>query len=946
MSKREKSHVHTPDQFQHPVFGLCQREPGRLAIRWRDEVRAEAKEKLLAELELTRASAAETEPPLMRVNQTDGFSWVQSRKNSEITADTILQLESNDFVQWVAAAYRAVKSEPGVPAFFCVNPERVYVRRSAIESLGGVEALRAAAGYQVESRDRVPGHVTLRILKPSLSTGENAIETVQQITAALSERSIPAAALAARYENIPYVSPQCHHAVAEVKTAVHTAHTPTGYCEPPITEFTPNDPSFGTQWGLQRINAPRGWEIARGSPAVTVAVIDEGVELGHPDLDLHPQSWNASTDTPDGGPTGNHGTACAGIIGARLDNTLGVAGVAGGARVMAIATATWADADIAEGLYFAADQGAKVVSMSFGVYPSWLMWDFDLIRDALQYATNKGLVLVAASGNENLPVSRFPGSDARVITVGGSNRSDERKRVSDSSSETFWGACFGTDLDVVAPCLEIPTTDRLAGSGYALGDYFDRFNGTSAATPHVAGLAALILSLRPGLTNVEVRNLIESTCDKISPALYSYGNVGHKASGTWNDEVGYGRINVERALLAACALQRGTTHECDGCGGECIEPVPAECMAPAPVPWLPFDRCMYFYETRSFDIGRIDLKVSYEHCLRLLGRQQGPLLYTTTLLPGEQVKLYQYDRFRRVRAETDRVSVHSSFRQTVSALSQSRRTTSASSYSDTLRKTRSASDVSVSVGGGLAGFLGAPSGGVDQSQSAETTVASGSAASFVGEQFTQFAITASQSLEAERSIVVSTFEEAENRSATERVFKNANDCYAVTYYIRRVLEVYEASTRVVSIEWKQDGSNNAAFRSVNDLAGVGGDVRNMIETALRVGPRIGETRRDHRFITIPTDGTIAETELAYCSSCEPMREAGMRMELEQKRLETRTLCLQTDAFAQELELGDGVRRAAALAAFRVSANGVFRPQTDMHTLAAPAIPAIAGGNGS
>ena len=127
---------------------------------------------------------------------------------------------------------------------------------------------------------------------------------------------------------------------------------------------------------------------------------------------------------------------------------------------MAIATATWADIDVAEGLYFAADHGARVVSMSFGVYPFWMAWDFDLIRDALQHAQDRGLVLVAASGNEDWNQSRFPGSDARTLCVGGSNRSDERKRVGDSSSEAWWGASYGPDVDVVAPCLEIPTTDR------------------------------------------------------------------------------------------------------------------------------------------------------------------------------------------------------------------------------------------------------------------------------------------------------------------------------------------------------------------------------------------------------------------------------------------------------------------------------------------------------
>ncbi len=286
---------------------------------------------------------------------------------------------------------------------------------------------------------------------------------------------------------------------------------------------------FGMQWGLQRTNVPRAWEIARGSAAITVAVIDEGVQLDHADLNLHPQSWNASSDTPDGSPTGNHGTACAGIIGASLDNGQGVAGAAGGVRIMAIATATWADVDIAEGLYFAADNGARVVSMSFGVYASWNTWDFSLIQDALQYAHSKGLLLVAASGNEDQAQARFPGSDARTLCVGGSNRSDERKRIGDTSSENWWGASWGPDVDVVAPCLEMPTTDRLGAFGYAAGDYYDHFNGTSSATPLVSGIAALLFSSRPSLTNVDARRLIESTCDKISPATLRLRERRHQA---------------------------------------------------------------------------------------------------------------------------------------------------------------------------------------------------------------------------------------------------------------------------------------------------------------------------------------------------------------------------------------------------------------------------------
>ncbi len=322
-----------------------------------------------------------------------------------------------------------------------------------------------------------------------------------------------------------------------------------------------------------------------------------------------------------------------------------------------------------------------------------------------------------------------------------------------------------------------------------------------------------------------MRRLIESSCEKISPAIYTYSNVGSKPSGTWNEEVGYGRVNAERALLAACATAAGEEGDCSGCGRDCIEPTPNECRGPEPVPWLRYDRCLFFYEVREFAVDpnqdrRIRLRVTYEHCLSLQGRQQGPLLYTTTLLPGEEVKLYEYDRFRRVRSGTERVSVHTSFRQTVSALSQNRRTTRTSAYFDTLTDIRTHADTSVAAGGGLAGFLGLPTVKSEFETDTESTIASGGSVSNVSDQFTQFAITASQSTEAERSVVVSRFEDEEHRSATARVIKNMNYCFAVTYFVRRVNEVYEASTRVESnrvANWRQpmalrEGSRGVAGR--------------------------------------------------------------------------------------------------------------------------------------
>jgi hypothetical protein len=834
-----------PAVFTHPSAGELTRDPRRIAVRWHLGADDAARE-LLLERHGLESIRADEQRPAVTVNRTEGLWWARSVKDDALSDDALAALAGDPLVDWVSPGYGTED------ALVAINPTRFYAPEQVSPPAGTTP--------DRERTSQLPGLVALVVERP----GASALTLAAEVEGA-------------RVESVPYLSPLCC-----------TGCSPAG-----DAPFEPDDPLFTTQWGLERVGAQRAWAITRGDPSVTIAVLDQGVELGHPDLDLHPRSWNASTDTPDGSPTGDHGTACAGIAAARLDNGQGVAGLGGGARVMAIATATWADADIAEGLYFAADNGARVVSMSFGVYPSWNMWDFDLIRDALQYAYDKGLVLVAASGNEDGPECRFPGSDARVITVGGLNRADERKRVGDSSSEPFWGACFGPDVDVVAPCLEMATTDRLGGAGYVSGDYFDRFNGTSSATPLVAGLAALILSRCPDATNVDVRRAIETTCEKVSPGgIYAYAAVAGRPNGTWNEEVGHGLVDAEAALRAACARER---EACD------------ECRAPAPLPWLDPHRCMLFYEARTFDLSRqenrkLQLQFTYEHCLRLIGRVQGGLLYTLTLLPGEEVRLYEYDRYRRVRSEEQRMSVHTSFRQTLSALSQSRLSTSASAYTETLARVRTQADASVSAGGGLAGFFGLPSGSSSFGVATDTSVISGSSTHVVSDQFAQQAVTAAQSTDAERSVVVSRFEDAEHASTTSRTLRNENPCYAVTYFVRRVNEVYETSSRLLSIEWRL---GDGPLHALDDLGDAPAEIQRFLkEFAVRL-PRPGDIVRNPREITLPTDGTLYEAELAHCSACDPMREARLELALEHERQLVRRAALEADLLALEVQRRGG-----------------------------------------
>jgi subtilisin family serine protease len=519
-----------PSTLEHPAAGTSNLDPERLAVRWAAGADTTAKQSIIDRLGLIPAAVAAADSrPAIQVNRTDALWWLQRGDGAAIDAGIINELNGSELVEWVSPGYRAAPgiagdAGGGAPTLFAVNPTRVWVRQDALAAMAGAPTLRPF-GVEAARPSRIPGYAVVPVQEGIAHVAAG------HLAAAVADRG--GAERSVRLETVPFYSPT-------------TTRTMSG----PAT-FAPDDPLFNQQWSLRCTEVPAAWDIARGDPSIVVAVLDEGVELGHPDLDLYPDSWNASTDTPDGGPVGNHGTACAGIVAARTDNATGVAGIAGGCRVMAIATATWADVDIAEGLYFAADNGARVVSMSFGVYPEWNAWDFDLIRDALQHAYDQGILLVAAAGNEDGPVARFPGSDSRTLCVGGSNRSDERKRTNDSSVEPFWGASYGPDVDVVAPCVEISTTDRLGADGYDVGDYYGGFNGTSSATPLVAGLGALLLSARHDLDNVSVRHIIESTCDQVSPALYAYRNVPHKPSGPWHEETGYGRINAARAVQAA-----------------------------------------------------------------------------------------------------------------------------------------------------------------------------------------------------------------------------------------------------------------------------------------------------------------------------------------------------------------------------------------------------------
>jgi hypothetical protein len=162
-------------------------------------------------------------------------------------------------------------------------------------------------------------------------------ELTDDRTQGIRDKTGGATAAGIKFENIPYISPTATCSSCAGTTG-HRTPGKGGRCAPTIANLIPNDTFFPKQWGLQRINAPRAWPITESDPNIVIAVLDQGVELGHPDLNLWPISYSTVTHLFDGSPVGNHGTACAGIISSRIENATGAAGLAGKCKVMAIAT--------------------------------------------------------------------------------------------------------------------------------------------------------------------------------------------------------------------------------------------------------------------------------------------------------------------------------------------------------------------------------------------------------------------------------------------------------------------------------------------------------------------------------------------------------------------------------------------------------------------------------
>jgi subtilisin family serine protease len=302
-----------------------------------------------------------------------------------------------------------------------------------------------------------------------------------------------------------------------------------------------------TAWSHARIGVAEAWAITKGSKDITIAVLDEGVDTTHPALkpavvaERDFIGGNGASAMPGGDDA--HGTACSGVA---LSRDATYAGIAPRCSLIAARIAmddgsgNWIieDWSTADAIDWAWRQGADVLSNSWGGGAPSDSISRAFARARTQGRGGRGAVVVIAAGNAQSPID-FPGNLPGYVTVGASTPADERKTRTSSDGETWWGSNFGATMTLLAPGVFIWTTDIVGAAGYGRGNFTKTFNGTSSATPAVAGAAALMLSANLELSASVVRDLLGKTARKL------------KGQKTWTPELGWGRLDVGKAVAAA-----------------------------------------------------------------------------------------------------------------------------------------------------------------------------------------------------------------------------------------------------------------------------------------------------------------------------------------------------------------------------------------------------------
>lgn len=290
-----------------------------------------------------------------------------------------------------------------------------------------------------------------------------------------------------------------------------------------------NDTYVNDQWYLSKIKVYDSWNISTGSSSVKVGVIDNGVDATHNDIGIGTDNYsniNISggydfiSNTTYSPPVGSHGTMCAGIIGAKTNNSIGISGICGGNNSAGIEMVSYrtdySAAMVISSINHAIGNGVKVLNMSLeGPYNYYL-------SNAMDIAHNNGISMVCSTGNSGISSIAFPASHQYSIAVGSSGGEDSRSFFSN----------YGPGIDIVAPGENIKST--------SLNNSYSTSSGTSFSTSQVTGTIALMLSVNPSLTPIEIRNILHDTAYK--KPTYSFDSWG------WNGEIGYGILNCRLAV--------------------------------------------------------------------------------------------------------------------------------------------------------------------------------------------------------------------------------------------------------------------------------------------------------------------------------------------------------------------------------------------------------------
>lgn len=318
-------------------------------------------------------------------------------------------------------------------------------------------------------------------------------------------------------------------------------------------DLVPDDPQYSTQWSLEKLEMPVVWKITQGSTQTVVAVIDTGVDYNHPDLAQN--IWINHSEIPANGldddqnglvddyrgydfstlPQGKiadsdamddygHGSHMAGIIGAIGNNHQGVAGLNWNVKIMALkaldSTGTGTIADASQAIYYAVNNNAQIINCSFG-----FLADSQTLKDAVSYAAQHNVLVVASAGNYNWDVKQYPAAYQEVVAVAALNKEDKKAAFSN----------FGSYVDLAAPGVEIFSTSLNGGYRY--------FSGTSQACPMVTGAAALLKAYRASASSAELLEILKNSATDITDPKGEGANLTG-----WDEYTGWGRVNILNAL--------------------------------------------------------------------------------------------------------------------------------------------------------------------------------------------------------------------------------------------------------------------------------------------------------------------------------------------------------------------------------------------------------------